>query len=152
MGAGGGETQFGRWESRAQAQILVALSGAPLDRIRLMKTLFIVWYRSGKREQGPFFFEPYLYGPCSFEVYRELDKLQAQGLIVQAPDPIPQSSRYHLTATGKRAAERAAQLLGPKLSLELQETARWSAGLSFRNLLDSVYSEAPEFATRSVAR
>jgi len=148
----GSEAQFGRWESTAQAQILVALSGAALDRIRLMKTLFIVWYRSGKREQGPFFFEPYLYGPCSFEVYRELDKLQARGLVVQAPHPIAQRSRYHLTTAGKRAAEAAVQLLGPKLSRDLQETARWSAGLSFRSLLDSVYSEAPEFATRSVAR
>jgi hypothetical protein len=34
----------------------------------------------------------------------------------------------------------------------LLETARWSAEISFRNLLDKVYSEAPEFATRSVAR
>jgi hypothetical protein len=139
------------WESGAQARILVALSGAALDRIRLMKTLFMVWYRGENRENGPFYFEPYLYGPCSFEVYRELDKPQVKGLVVQAPDRIPQRSRYHLTVAGKREAERAAKQLGSKLSRELQETARWSAKLTFRELLAVVYS-SPEFATRSVAR
>ena len=86
-------------ERRAQAQLLVALSGAALDRIRLMKTLFLVWYRHGRPPEGPFFFKPYLYGPCSFEVYRELDKLQAAGLVVQ-PNPSMQG-RYFLTSAGQ---------------------------------------------------
>ncbi len=143
---------FRRWESRAQAQILVAISGAALDRIRLMKTLFLVWYRGGKGQEGPFLFEPYLYGPCSFEVYRELEKLLNRGTIVQAPHSVPQWSRYHLAASGKEAANKDAALLGTQLATNLQDTAKWAAELSFRELLDAVYSEAPEFATRSVAR
>jgi hypothetical protein len=143
---------LGEWETRAQGHILVALSGAALDRIRLMKTLFLVWYRSDDGEHGPFYFEPYLYGPCSFEVYRELDKLQSRGLIVQAPHPIAQRSRYHLTAAGRRVADTAAEQLGAKLSRELRDTARWSAELSFGSLLSAVYSEAPEFVARSIAR
>lgn len=137
-------------ERRAQAQLLVALSGAALDRIRLMKTLFLVWYRHGRPPEGPFFFKPYLYGPCSFEVYRELDKLQAAGLVVQ-PNPSMQG-RYFLTSAGQDAAVRAQRYLKRELATDLKKKAQWSTTLSFQDLLRAVYAKAPEFATRSVVR
>ena len=59
--------------------ILLALRKTPLDRIRLMKTLFLVWNRSGRSIAGYFEFEPYLYGPCSLEMYSVLDDLTEHG-------------------------------------------------------------------------
>lgn len=131
-----------------QAQILVALQVKPLDRIRLMKTLFLVWYRNGKPESGPFHFEPYLYGPCAFDLYATLEDMERHGLVIQAPHPINGWSPYYLTAKGQNVASN--------LDLDEKETiaeiARWAANQDFQTLLREVYKEAPEYANRSVFR
>lgn len=130
--------------------ILLALRATPLDRIRLMKTLFLVWYRRGQHIPDFFEFQPYLYGPCSFEVYSTLDGLSAERLIVQAPHPVQQWANYYLTQRGKAAAEEAAKGAPPALRDQLQKVAQEVARLSFRELLRQVYREAPEFAAHSV--
>lgn len=133
-------------------QILVALSEHPLDRLRLMKTLFLVWYRSGRPTSGPFLFCPYLYGPYSLDVYKTLFQLERAGLVVQAPHPIGRWGSYYLTEAGRDEAVYAESYLDPESSRRLKETARWAANQTFRSLLRVVYSEAPEFAARSVVR
>lgn len=139
-------------EQERRDQLLVALAAAPLDRIRLMKTAFLVWYRNGKPESGPFRFEPYLYGPCSFELYHTLHQLQIEHLITQLPADGSKYSPYRLTELGKEAESRAEQRLGWRITNDLQETASWCSGLAFRSLLQEVYREAPDFATQSVLR
>jgi uncharacterized protein YwgA len=138
-------------DDRSQAQqdqLLVALDAAPLDRIRLMKTAFLVWYRQGRPSSGPFTFEPYLYGPCSFQLYRALDQLVHRGLVVQEPTS-GRTGRYYLTPRGREALPRARQRVGSAWE-ELFNTAQWSRDQSFDSLLRSVYSEAPEYASQSV--
>src|SRR5262245_12129268 len=95
---------------RQQVQILTALSAEPLDRIRLMKTLFLAWYRNGCPETGPFTFEPYLYGPCAFDLYTVLEDLERRGLIAQAPHTSSRWARYHLTEAGRRAVEMSTEI------------------------------------------
>ena len=45
--------------------ILVILRRKSLDRIHIMKVLFLIWYRSREEIKDYFQFEPYLYGPYS---------------------------------------------------------------------------------------
>jgi hypothetical protein len=70
--------------------VLLVLRKAPLDRIRIMKALFLIWYRSGKSIPDFFSFEPYLYGPYSLEVYAALKNLVDADLAVQPPHHIHQ--------------------------------------------------------------
>jgi uncharacterized protein YwgA len=129
--------------------ILAMLRISPLDRIHIMKALFLLQRRAGEIPDY-FHFEPYLYGPCSFEVYDVLAALEAEGLVVQPLHPIPQWVAYYLTERGKKEAERAARELTPELMQKLEEVTREVSRLGFYELLKRVYDEAPEFAVNSV--
>jgi|SRR3989304_3135587 len=130
--------------------ILLALKRIPLDRIHIMKTLFLIWHRSGRKMTGYFQFEPYLYGPCSFEVYSMLGNLQANGFIVQPPHPAPQWVNYYLTDRGKKEAEEAEKRVSPNILRLIEEVANEVSRLNFYELLRSVYTEAPDFAVNSM--
>ncbi|RLB04006.1 MAG: hypothetical protein DRG83_05810 [Deltaproteobacteria bacterium] len=132
--------------------ILLALRKTPLDRIRLMKTLFLVWYRSGQNIPQYFEFEPYLYGPCSLEVYSVLEDLSKLRLIVQAPHPVQQWANYYLTERGRAIAEDVAKNIEPKMRKLVEQVALEVSQLGFYELLRKVYSEAPEFAVNSLVR
>jgi len=131
--------------------ILGVLRVAPLDRIHIMKALFLLQRRVGKIEDY-FHFKPYLYGPCSFEVYEVLEILEKEGLIVRPLHPFPHWAAYYLTDRGKREADRIANDLAPELLQHLEEVAREVSRLGFYELLKRVYEEAPEFAVNSVLR
>lgn len=132
--------------------ILLFLHETPLDRIRLMEALFLFWYRSGKAITDYFAFEPYLYGPCSFEVYSILDELTREGLLVQPLQPVQQWARYYLTAKGRQEAEKVIRAHDPKTIEKINEIAREVSHLGFYELLRKVYTEAPEFAKQSILR
>lgn len=142
---------MGEVNTLQEAQILSALEAAPLDRIRLMKTLFLVWHRSGRPTRGPFKFQPYLYGPCAFNLYSALENMRQRRLVAQAPHPINQRAPYFLTEAGKSAA-RSISALSDTERATIQSTARWAARQRFLSLLEQVYQEAPDYAVNSVVR
>ncbi|MBC7109088.1 MAG: hypothetical protein H5T41_09965 [Methanomassiliicoccales archaeon] len=130
--------------------ILLILKMMPLDRIRLMKALFLLWNRSGRNIPGYFEFVPYLYGPCSFEVYSVLADMSRQGLIVQPPHPTRQWAKYYLTERGKVAAEEAMRTVDLNTQALLKQVVQEVSQLGFYELLRRVYDEAPEFAVNSI--
>jgi len=132
--------------------ILLALQVVPLDRIRLMKTLFLVWHDAGRNIPDYFDFVPYLYGPCSFEVYSELDRLLEEGFIVQPPHPIQRWARYYLTESGRQRSAEAAQRADSRQLELIRKNAAFAAEAGFRELLLRVYKVAPEFAVNSLIR
>lgn len=133
-----------------QDQILVTLSAAALDRVRLMKTLFLVWHRSGRPAESPFTWQPYLYGPCAFDLYGSLEELERDCFVAISPHPLMNRATYRLTKAGVQQVPGAEVRLGDDLATAVRTTARWTAGMGFRELLDRVYADAPDFATRSV--
>ena len=130
--------------------LLIVLWGKPLDRIRLMKALFLIWHRSGRDLKGFFEFVPYMYGPCSFELYDVLESAGRERLISQAPHPVPQWARYFLTARGASAAESVARGIDRSFLTKIQSIAEEVESLGFYRLLQQVYQEAPDFALESV--
>lgn len=136
--------------SPQEAQVLLALSVAPLDRVRLMKTLFLAWHRLGRPTPAPFGFSPYLYGPCSFELYGVLRDLQERGLVVITTSAFGKQARYHLTNTGRAVALQAQRAESPQVAGLITSIAGWASTQSFRSLLGHVYAEAPDFAVNSV--
>lgn len=132
--------------------ILLALRRTPLDRMHIMKTLFLIWHRSGRKITNYFEFIPYLYGPCSFEVYSEIEKLKGEGLIVQPPHPMPQWVNYYLTEKGKKSAEEITKRVPNNTLGFIEEISEEVSQLSFYELLKMVYKEAPDFAVNSMFR
>jgi len=130
--------------------ILAALSVKPLDRLRLMKALFLLWLDADRQIPEYFEFTAYLYGPCSFELYGELEALEREDLLTQPPSAVPRWARYHLTPQGKRASAEAVERLPCELWAGLRGHVEFAAAAGFRELLLSVYRVAPEFAARSV--
>jgi uncharacterized protein YwgA len=131
--------------------ILAMLRISPLDRIHIMKALFLLQRRAGEIPDY-FQFKPYLYGPCSFEVYDVLAALEREGLVVRPLDPMPQWVAYYLTERGKKEAEKAVCDLDPKLRECLEAVTREVSRLGFYELLKRVYDEAPEFAENSLLK
>lgn len=132
--------------------VLLALRKVPLDRIHVMKTLFLIWHRSGRKITNYFEFKPYLYGPCSFEIYTVLESLQTDGFIVQPPYPIPQWVNYYLTERGKKEAEETKKQIPHETVRFIETVADEVSQLSFYELLRKVYTEAPDFAVNSMFR
>lgn len=131
-------------------QVLVALRAAPLDRLHLMKTLFLYWHRRGRPADGPFNFRPYMFGPCAFDLYTVLDRLEGERLVSQSV--ASSSADYLLTDAGRQEALRAANHVGLEATKQIEKIAQWASRETFHSLLRAVYSEAPDFATRSVVR
>lgn len=132
--------------------ILIVLQKKPLDRIHIMKALFLIGHRSKKKIADYFIFEPYLYGPCSLEVYSELRGLLASGLIVQPAHALETWGNYHLTEEGAAKAQEAFSKADSETAAFINSILDEIANLSFFDLLKKVYEEAPEFAVNSVIR
>ena len=132
--------------------IILLLRQTPLDRIRIMKSLFLIWLRSKKNIQDYYHFEPYLYGPCSFGVYSELRNLFVRGLVTQSPHPVQQWANYYLTAEGHAKSTEAVKKANADTVALIERTVEEVSHLSFSNLLRKVYNEAPEFAVNSVLK
>jgi len=132
--------------------ILLLLHKLPLDRIRLMKILFLIQRRSKNAIKDYFVFEPYFYGPCSFELYTELRDLLDKGFISQSPHPIQEKANYYLTTEGKRKAEDMINKTEDKIRELIDSTVEELANLKFYELLKKIYQEAPEFAVNSVVK
>lgn len=130
--------------------VLLFLKHRPLDRLRLMKALFLLWHRSGRNIPGFFEFVPYLYGPCSFELYSVLRAAQAQHLIARAPHEVPRWAAYHITARGERRVERILREAEPGAFSQVAEIAKEVHRAHFYDLLRQVYEEAPDFARQSL--
>jgi uncharacterized protein YwgA len=131
--------------------ILAMLRISPLDRIHIMKALFLLQRRAGEIPDY-FHFEPYLYGPCSFEVYDVLTALEREGLVVRPLHPVPHWAAYYLTERGRREAEEAVRDLDQQLREHLEAVTGEVGQLGFRELLRRVYDEAPEFTVNSVLK
>lgn len=130
--------------------LLLLLHQKPLDRIRLMKALFLIWHRSGRHLEDYYEFTPYMYGPCSFDLYTELETLEQEHLVSQAPHPVAQWASYFLTPVGQSKAAAIQHVAGPQTVHLVRSIAEEVASLGFHALLRKVYSEAPDFASRTV--
>ena len=130
--------------------VLLILKEAPMDRIHIMKALFLIWHRNQRKIPDYFEFVPYLYGPCSFEVYSVLKTLQYEGFIVEFPRSLFRWVKYYLTEKGKKEATMVAQKVSSDIFEIVKEVINEISKLNFYELLRKVYSEAPDFANNSL--
>lgn len=119
----------------------------PLDTIRIMKGLFITKQESGKPLENFYNFEPYLYGPCSFEVYDDIQNLLGSGLVEENR---PCYRSYRLTQRGIVHAAGIWGGLPSGMGDLLTKTKNLILSQTFSEMLNYVYSRWPDYAERSV--
>lgn len=141
-----------------QKVMLLFTSGAgpqDLDPIRVMKGLFLISEETPQAwlpAEARYRFEPYDYGPCSFQVYKDLEALEHHGL-VQATKVLGRTwSYYSLTGTGEGLAIELSSSVDPRASRYFATVREFVTRLSFRKLLNAIYERYPDYAVNSVFR
>ena len=126
--------------------------GAPVvGRTRLMKELFLVAMETeaGKAGALGFPFTPGPYGPSSFDVQHELERLTYDGEVIQEPLPGSDGSRLLLGPDGYTAARKIWTLLPPDIAQSFYSIKSKFNSVPYGALLFYVYSAYPAFTTRS---
>jgi DNA-binding PadR family transcriptional regulator len=124
----------------------------PLDRIRAMKSLFLLSQEEKSLSQK-FRFEPYLYGAVSFDVYRELDALQFDGLVTTTKEFTNENwNRYCLTSKGIAEAKKSIRRVPRTILNRIERVKKYTTSKQMYELLKEVYAKYPSFATKSVVR
>jgi hypothetical protein len=138
---------------KIQLLLFLAANPKPANPVRIMKGLFLFSQAVKEGKLPPtetFEFEPMDYGPCSLDVYRELENLVAEGFV--RPEPVPGETwkRYCITEAGLNSAQQNQEPGEKPLVLFLQKIRHWCDGQSFTTLLQAVYRAYPDFAVNSV--
>ena len=122
--------------------------------LRIMKELFLFKKEAKLDERaklGQFYrFVPYDYGPCSFEIYDDLNMLRKIGSIIALERPDKHYQTYMLTQSGEYRARLFLKSLHPSVTEGLEEIKRRFNDLPLYSLLSYVYEEYPEYAKKSV--
>jgi uncharacterized protein YwgA len=133
--------------------LFVSLPGGRygLDRIRLMKGMFLFAQSNlvGARER--YEFQPYDWGPFSRDIYRDLDALQEGALLAAFPEG-SRYAEYRVTELGRQQTERLQRSLPAQITDCLAEIKVTVTSKSFLELLEYVYERYSRFAERSRLR
>jgi len=122
--------------------LLNTVDKKPMSPLQIMKSLFL--YTQQEKPESFYEFVPYLYGPCSFDVYADLKLLEGKGFIT--PYPTYRGwSFFGITAEGEKHL-----ISDTKITKKLDKIKKIILSKSFIELLKYVYSKYPEFATNSI--
>jgi len=144
-------------ELNSRQEILLVFLGVGdaqmIDPIRIMKGIFIFseeapdeWIPRDARYQ----FKPYNYGPCSFQIYFDLDHLENCGYVTSVEVPTRSWSYYLLSTEGKELVPQLVREMNQSAIRYLERIRDFVSNLSFRLLLEVVYQRYPDYAVNSV--
>ena len=123
----------------------------PADQVRVMKGMFLLDRIATHPVSGKYRFSAYDYGPFDSSVYRDLDTLEAGGLVNTLA--VGQTRRiYELTEAGSAEFERLRASLPESELGEAQRVKEEVTSLGFDQLLERIYANYPAFALNSRAR
>jgi hypothetical protein len=135
------------WEKGASGK-----PNEPLDRIRVMKGLFLLSQETPDLN-GLFHFDPYLYGAVSFEVYDDLRELQREGLVATTAEYTNERwNRYYLTHKGITETKKLEKRFTKSMLGSVQSVKRYVSSKQTYELLKEIYAKYPKFAEKSVIR
>ena len=112
--------------------------------------MFLFAQRSKAPDDEKYRFQPYNYGPFSFQIYPDVEQLVSSGLLVAESGM--NSPTYALTADGEVQVETLRAKMLPKRVALLHRTRDYVMERDFNTLLKDVYRLYPEYAARSVFR
>lgn len=133
--------------------VLAALAaggvGAAYSPVQVQKLFFLIDREVAGLVQGPHFdFRPYDYGPFDRGVYTAIEGLRDRGYA----DVTASGSyrRYLLTEVGLEVGGQKLMLLDPQVQDYIKQLAVWVRGLSFNQLVASIYNQYPDMKVNSV--
>ena len=129
-------------------KIITAAEGDPITPVQLQKVAFLVGQECADYlPQSYYKFVPYDYGPFSAKLYQDAELLEKQGLI--SIDVNPAGGWKEYSATFRSRDEDISSI--PKVVADYIETAvKWAMGLTFRELVSSIYYNYPEYRENSI--
>jgi len=123
---------------------LLAESKRPVTSTVLVKLAFLLRRETVLGHDSTFYeFLPYLYGPFSFALYRELDCLQRDGLLTKTHE------RLALSETAVGAVRDHISALPADVRSAVKFVTKKYGSSDHRQLLTDVYRRYPWYATRS---
>jgi hypothetical protein len=133
--------------------VLTALAGGgsnvAFTPVQVQKLFFLLDREGAHLVEGPHFsFEPYDYGPFDKAVYECLDNLSNRGLVAILSNGRYRS--YALTAQGYEVGRQMLSSLPLPSRNYISELATWVRGLSFQQLVSSIYNRYPDMKVNSV--
>lgn len=120
-----------------------------IDPIRIMKGIFLIC-KEIEEFKDRYMFEPYLYGPCSFEIYSDLRQLITKGIVQEHTQEIHYWSLYSLTDAGEEIAQQIVKQIPKKALNEISDVKQTITKLSFIELLRFIYQKYPDYAQKSI--
>jgi hypothetical protein len=139
-----------------QQTLLVFLStdeAQKLDPVRIMKGLFLISMESPQDwlpREARYEFVAYNYGPCSFDIYSDLDQFVEHGYVKATEVPGRSWKYYSPTSKGVELSKRLVRTMHPKVVKYFEAIRNFVSKLSFRQLLEAVYHRYPQYAVKSV--
>ena len=122
----------------------------PIDPIRIMKGLFLLKMEMGDKLSEFYNFEPYLYGPCSFEVYEDIEKLISERMLDKLKlESFHSWDHYRLTRMGEKRADEISKKM-VDLQTKIKEIKKLVVSMEFMDLLRYVYKKYPDYAKLSI--
>ena len=134
--------------------VVASAKDEPLTPVQLQKTLFLIDKQcQGRIPTSSFYeFEPYHYGPFDAEVYENADELAAEGMVFRFKSDRGAWTNTISTHSGREKAEQLKKEMDPGIVQYISEVVEWAQGLSFRELIASIYQAYPEYKVNSVFR
>lgn len=122
------------------------------DQIRVMKGMFLLDMEGPQELRDLYDFQPYDYGPFDTRVYRDLDRLEAQGLVDVRYIIGTNRQVYGLTAKGEQRMKEVLEEAPKQIVAALREIKELVTSRSFTSLLQHVYDKYPAYAAHTVIR
>ena len=134
-----------------QDWLILAISDGQLEPIQVQKLMFV--FAQKEKDSIPkdeaYDFVPYDWGPCSFEIYDDLELLIEEEVVGRLITKKRKWHTYQLTEKGKTRLKQLRKKADKYLLKRLEHWREWVTTKSFRQLLLAVYQEYPEYATAS---
>ena len=128
--------------------LVMAIGDRMIEPVQLQKLLFLFAQEIRPPEREQYEFVPYNWGPCSFEIYADLEELIIDGLVERLRTDRGWF-RYALTQKGRTRFTRLSRTVDKKLLAGLRRRRKWVMDKSFPDLLKAVYGKYPEYAVES---
>ncbi len=123
---------------------LLEQSGKPLSRTVFVKLMFLLRQETVLNNSARFYdFVPYNFGPFSFALYRDLERLEQNGYVSKGENFVELCTST-LDQTQKQTCE-----LAPAIKIAVNEIYRRYGRMSPKALIRNVYGRYPWYATKS---
>ena len=129
---------------------ICAARGEAVSPVQLQKSLFLLGQHLPNEVGDSYYqFFPYNWGPCSFQIYDDLDVLRVAGYIETVPTGRGWSI-YRQSDKGHALADSLRESAPDHLTADLISIREWVTSRDFSTLLRDVYEKYPKYATNSM--